>query len=79
MVKVEAGVGVEVEVQGTGGEGEGAALVAAMVAAEGVRQKEVEDLLVAALVDVAGVVTSISGKRTSERFTPLSSRKRRTK
>lgn len=73
----EAGAGVGVEAQETGEGGEAAALETTMVAAEEVRWGEVEVPLVVASVAVAGV-TSASGRRTSKRFTPLGSRRRRT-
>lgn len=78
MVNAGPGVEVGVELQETGGGGEAAVLEAAMVAAEEAPWGEVEEgTLVVASVDVAGVVTSGSGNRTSERFTPLNSRRRR--
>ena len=78
MVKVEAEAEAEVgeEVEETGGGGEAAVLEAATVAVE-VAHSEVVPLVVA-LVGVAGV-TSVSGGRTSEQFTPLSSRRKRTR
>ena len=60
--KVEAGLVVEI-----GGGGEAAVLEAATVVVE------VEDPLAVALADVAGV-TSASGGRTFQLFSPLSSR-----
>jgi hypothetical protein len=48
-----------------------------MAAAEEVRWGEVEEDPLVASVDVAGV-TLAYGRKTSQRFTPLSSRQRRT-
>lgn len=77
-VKVEAGVGVGVT--GVGGEGEAEVLEAATALAEEVRWGEVQEVPPAvAPVDVAEVATSASGKKTSQPFTLLSSRGKRTR
>jgi hypothetical protein len=69
MAKVEAEAEVE-EMEEPGGGGEAALLEAATIAVEVVS-------LVVALVDVAGI-DSVSGRRASQQFTLLSSRRKRT-
>lgn len=64
-------------VEEIGGGGEVAVLEAATAVVEVVQWGEVEVEEVPPVVDVAGA-TSVSGRRTSERFTLLSSRRKRT-
>ena len=64
-------MGTGVEAQETGGGGEAEVRETAMIAAE-------EDPLAVASVGVEGLITLASGRRASKRFTPLSSRRRRT-